>query len=219
MSDLRVDVVDAHDAVVSRSHAVSERLDELSSTNTELREALRNQEAGVKARVDAVQRLLDAALQHQATLTAQIAMLQGELCIMIAAAESYAAVVAERDAHITLATTQLERALENEAASSLTAAQANLVLVGNIRAFRGLAIQVRPALETMGLELPPIPYESEGNNALWFAEVTGRIDSLLERPRQVLQTEGEYIVNLVGNLILTRVDHFSANFSFTRKIQ
>jgi hypothetical protein len=106
--------------------------------------------------------------------------------------------MAERDAHITLATTQLERALENEAASSLAAAQANSALVGTNRAFRGLAIQVRPTLETLGLEPPLIPSESEGNIALYFAEVTGQIDSLPERLRQVMRTEGEYMVNLVG---------------------
>jgi hypothetical protein len=89
-------------------------------------------------------------------------------------------------------------------------------LVGTILAFWGLAIQVRPALETLGLELPPIPSESEGNIALWFAEVTGRIDSLPERLRQVLRMEGEYIVNLVGNLILTSVHRFTPNFPFTR---
>jgi hypothetical protein len=42
--------------------------------------------------------------------------------IAIAAAESRTAVMAERDAHIMLATTKLERALENEVASSLAAA-------------------------------------------------------------------------------------------------
>jgi hypothetical protein len=113
-----------------------------------------------------VQRPLDAALHHQATLTAQIATLQGKLRVTIAAAESRAAVVAELDAHITLARNYLERALENEVASSLAAAQANSLLVGTIRAFWGLTIQVRPALETLGLEPPPIPAESEGNIAL-----------------------------------------------------
>jgi hypothetical protein len=45
-----------------RVRLYEERLDELSTTNSGLREALRNQEAGVEARVDAVQRPLDAAL-------------------------------------------------------------------------------------------------------------------------------------------------------------
>jgi chromosome segregation ATPase len=58
-----------------RVRLYEERLDELSSTNSGLREALRNQEAGVEARVDAVQQPLDAALQPQATLTHQIAAL------------------------------------------------------------------------------------------------------------------------------------------------
>jgi hypothetical protein len=76
------------------------------------------------------------------------------------------AVVAEWDAHVTLAMTQLERALENEVASSLAAAKANSALVRTIRAFWGLAIQVRPVLEMLGLEPPLIPSESEGNIAL-----------------------------------------------------
>jgi hypothetical protein len=146
-------------------------------------------------------------------LTAQIAALQGELHVAIAAAESCAAVVAERDAHIMLTTTQLKRALENEATSSLAAAQANSALVGIIRAFRGLAIQVRHVLETLGLEPPPIPSNSEGNIALWFVEVTGRIDSLPKRLMQVLQTEGEYTVNMVGNLILMHVHRFAPSSS------
>jgi predicted nuclease with TOPRIM domain len=58
-----------------RVRSYEERLDELSSTNSGLHEALRNQEARVEARVDAVQRPLDATLQHQATLTTQIATL------------------------------------------------------------------------------------------------------------------------------------------------
>jgi hypothetical protein len=98
-------------------------------------------------------------------------------------AKSRAAVVAEWDANIVLAMTQLERALENKPASSLAAAQANSVLAGTIRAFQGLAIQERPALVKLGLEPPPIPSKSEGNIALSFAKVTGRIDSLPERPR------------------------------------
>jgi hypothetical protein len=47
------------------------RLDELASTNTNLREALRNLESGVIARVDGVQRQLNAALQHQVSLNIQ----------------------------------------------------------------------------------------------------------------------------------------------------
>jgi hypothetical protein len=44
--------------------------------------------------------------------------------------------MAEREASITLATTQLERALKNEAVSSLAAAQANSALVSTIHAFQ-----------------------------------------------------------------------------------
>jgi hypothetical protein len=58
---------------------------------------------------------------------------------------SCAAIVAEQDASIMLATTQLERARENEAASSLAAAPTNSTLADTIRAFRGLDVQVRPA--------------------------------------------------------------------------
>jgi hypothetical protein len=60
-----------------------------------LHEALHNQEEGIKAQVDAVQRQLDAALQHQANLTTQIAALKGELRVALVAAESRAAAVAE----------------------------------------------------------------------------------------------------------------------------
>jgi hypothetical protein len=63
---------------------------------------------------------------------------------------------------------------------------------------------------------PPIPFKPEGSIALWFAEVIGRIGSLPERLRQVLRMEGEHVVNLVGNLILTRVHRFSPNFPFAR---
>jgi hypothetical protein len=87
-----------------------------------LHEALRNQEAGVEDRVDAVQRWLDVALQHQASLTTQIATMHSELRVAVAAAESRASVVAERDASIALAMTQLERALEVEMASSIAVA-------------------------------------------------------------------------------------------------
>jgi hypothetical protein len=49
-------------------------------------------------------------------------VLQGKLRVAIVSVESHAAVVAERDAHITLAMTQLERALKKKAASSLVVA-------------------------------------------------------------------------------------------------
>jgi hypothetical protein len=98
--------------------------------------------------------------------------------------------------------TNLERALKNEAPFSLVAALAKSAFDDTIRAFRGLVVQVRPVLVMLGLDPPPIPFKSEGSIALWFMEVTGRINSLLERLRQVLRTEGEHIVNLVGNLIL-----------------
>jgi hypothetical protein len=74
--------------------------------------------------------------------------------------------MAHQDASSTLATTQLERALENEAASSLVAAQANSALDGTIHAFQGLAVQVSCALVTLGLEPPPIPSKPEGSIAL-----------------------------------------------------
>jgi hypothetical protein len=75
---------------------------------------------------------------------------------------------------------------------------------------------VRPTLATLGLKPPLILSEPDGSTALWFADVIRRIGSLPERLRQVLRTEGDRIVNLVGNLILTRVHRFAPNFPFAR---
>jgi hypothetical protein len=61
----------------------------------------------------------------------------------------------------------------------------------------------------LGLKLALILSKPDGSIALWFADVIGRIGSLPVRLRQVLQTEVERIVNLVGNLILTRVHRFA----------
>jgi hypothetical protein len=132
--------------------------------------------------------------------------------------------MAERDARIALAMMQLERGLENEMTSSTVAAQAKSALAETIRAFRvgdrsklnGLTVQVRPTLAMLGLEPPPIPSEPEGSVALWFLEITGWIGSLPLRLRQVLRMEGEHAINLVGNLILTRVHRFAPNFLFAR---
>jgi hypothetical protein len=120
--------------------------------------------------------------------------------------------MAERDASITLATTQLERALEIETSSSITAAQTRSALAETIHAFRGLTIQVRPTLAALGLEPPLIPSELDGR----FAEVIGWIGSLPKQLRQVLRTEGENVVNLVGKLILMCVHRFAPNFPFMR---
>jgi hypothetical protein len=122
--------------------------------------------------------------------------------------------MAGQDARIVLAMMQLERGLENEMTSSIVAAQAKSALAETIRAFRGLAVQVRPTLVMLGLEPLPIPSEPEGSVALCFWEIIGQISSLPERLRQVLWTEGEHVVNLVGNLILTRMHHFTPNFLF-----
>jgi hypothetical protein len=111
---------------------------------------------------------------------------------------------------------QLERSLKVEMASCIAAAQARSVLAKTIRAFRGLIVQVRRTLVELGLEPAPIPSKPEGSIALWFAEVTGWIGSLRERPRQVLRTEGEHVVNLVGSLILTRMHCFAPNFPFAQ---
>jgi hypothetical protein len=119
--------------------------------------------------------------------------------------ELHAAVVAEHDTSITLITVQLERALEDKTAASIASAQARAVLAKTIRAFRGLAVQVRPVLATLGLEPPMIPSEQDGSIALWFADIIERIGSLPERLRQVLRTGKECIVYLVGNLILTHM--------------
>jgi hypothetical protein len=67
--------------------------------------------------------------------------------------------MAEQDAIIALAMTWLERALENEKASSIAAAQDKSALAETIRAFRGLVVQVRPMLAMLGLEPAPIPSE------------------------------------------------------------
>jgi hypothetical protein len=47
-------------------------------------------------------------------------------------------------------------------------------------------------------------------------DIVERIGSLLVRLRQVLWTEGEHVVSLVGNLILTRVQCFAPNFPFAQ---
>jgi hypothetical protein len=47
-------------------------------------------------------------------------------------------------------------------------------------------------------------------------EVTCRISSLPKTLWKVLRMEGEHIVNLVGNLILTRVHRFAPSFPFTQ---
>jgi hypothetical protein len=71
-------------------------------------------------------------------------------------------------------------------------------------------------LEALGLEPPLIPSVPEEDIALWFVDVVGRIGSLLERLRRVLQMQGDHIVNLVGNLILMWVHRFAPNFPFAR---
>jgi hypothetical protein len=80
--------------------------------------------------------------------------------------------MAERDASITLATMQLKRALVNKMTSSIAAAQARSTLAETIHAFRGLTVQVRSALATLGLDPALIPSKQEGSIALRFAEVT-----------------------------------------------
>jgi alpha-D-ribose 1-methylphosphonate 5-triphosphate synthase subunit PhnI len=72
----------------------------------------------------------------------------------------------ERDACIMLIMTQLEGALENETLASVALVQARATLVETIRTFRGLAVQVRPALEALGLETPLISSEPYGSIAL-----------------------------------------------------
>jgi chromosome segregation ATPase len=155
-SDLLAQISDMDD----RARSYKERLDELASTNSDLREALCNQESGFEARVDAVQRQLTDAIQQQASLNIHIAMLQGELRVTIAAAESREAVVVERDASMALITAQVESALEDETAASIALAQARAALADTVHMFRGLAIQVRP---TLGLEEPLIPSVPDGS--------------------------------------------------------
>jgi hypothetical protein len=62
--------------------------------------------------------------------------------------------MAEHDASIALITTQLEKALKDETTASVALAQARTMLIDTVRVFRGLAIQVRPMLEALGLERP-----------------------------------------------------------------
>jgi hypothetical protein len=143
-------------------------------------------------------------------------VLQGKLRVVVAAAESHAAVVAEHDASNMLITVLLEKALGDEMAASLALAQAKAATADTIHVFRGLTIQVRPTLAALGLELPLIPSEPDGSIALWFADVIEQIGSLPKRLRQMLRTEGEHVVNLVGCLILTRMHRFAPNFPFTQ---
>jgi hypothetical protein len=105
-----------------------ERIDGLVSTNTKLHEALRSQELGSGSRDGAIQRQLNAALQHQATLNSQIATLQGELCTAHTAAESSVTVVAEHDASIALIMKQLKKALEDKTMASIAQVQADAVV-------------------------------------------------------------------------------------------
>jgi hypothetical protein len=141
---------------------------------------------GVEARVDVVQWQLNAALQHQASLNAQIPALQEELHVAVAVLESRAVVMAERDASIALITAQLVRALEDEMATSVTLAQARAASVKTIHVFRGLVIQVRLVLATLGLKPPLILSRPDGSITLWFTNIMRQIGSLSERLMQVL---------------------------------
>jgi hypothetical protein len=71
-------------------------------------------------------------LQHQASLNAQIAMLQGKLHVTVAMAESRAAVMAEHDASIAFIMMELEKALEDETATSIALAQARTTFTGTV---------------------------------------------------------------------------------------
>jgi hypothetical protein len=102
-------------------------------------------------------------LQHQAILNAQITALQGKLRVVVAAAESHAVVMVERDASIILITAQLEKALGDETVASITLVQARASTIEIVRVFRGLAIQERLLLEALGLEAPLILSAPEGD--------------------------------------------------------
>jgi hypothetical protein len=91
--------------------------------------------------------------------------------------------MAECDTSIALIMVQLEKALGDERAASLTLVQARVATTKTVRAFWGLAIQVRPAL---GLEPLAILSAPQGDIALWFTDVVRRISSLSERLRLVL---------------------------------
>jgi hypothetical protein len=102
-------------------------------------------------------------LQHQAILNAQITALQGKLRVVVAAAESHAVVMVERDASIILITAQLEKALGDETVASITLVQARASTIEIVRVFRGLAIRERLLLEALGLEAPLILSAPEGD--------------------------------------------------------
>jgi hypothetical protein len=91
--------------------------------------------------------------------------------------------------------------------ASIARVQDTAVVTETVKVFRGLAIRMRPALDTLGLEPPPVPSTIQGDIAFWYTNIVGKIGSLPERLRQVLRTKGECIVNLVGNIILTWVHH------------
>jgi hypothetical protein len=74
--------------------------------------------------------------------------------------------MAERDASIALIMSQVERALEDETASSVALAQARAASADTARSFRGLAIQERPTLATLALEPSLILFKPDGSIAL-----------------------------------------------------
>jgi hypothetical protein len=51
---------------------------------------------------------------------------------------------------------------------------------------------------------------------MWYSDIMGRINSLPEMLRQTLQTEGERIVNIVGNTNLIQVHRFAPSFQFVQ---
>jgi hypothetical protein len=75
---------------------------------------------------------------------------------------------------------------------------------------------VRPALEALGLKPPTISSAGQGDITLWYMDAIRHIGPLPENLKLVRRTEGERIINLVGNIILTWVHHFSPNFPFAR---
>jgi hypothetical protein len=76
-----------------------------------------------------------STLLPEASLNIHITLLQGELCVVVAVAESHAAVMAERDVSIAFITMQLERDLKDETAASLALAQARTAMADTVRAF------------------------------------------------------------------------------------
>jgi hypothetical protein len=149
-----------------QSHVLSyeERIDGLLSANIELS----------RAQNDSVWRLLDAALRHQSTLTAQIDALQAELRAARATAVAEVSAVAECEVHIALLMKQLEKV------AAIARVKAEGLIYSTIRVFHGLAISTRQSLETLGLDHPQFwPPTRQGSACGYLTSWGGSTASLM----------------------------------------